>query len=316
MGSNKSGVTKNKSAHPSCSQRDLRYGDRGDDVKNLQNRLNVVLGRHTHPIPETGYFGDMTQRAVQQVQRRFHIHTSPAYFGYVGPRTRAALNIHCVVITVTPPPASSSAAPSPPSSPPPTAATQPPSAPQSQTQTSQSETQTSEPPKAWSWFNVGLSLQGQVQYPAAYAVAAQVMPTLRLKPFRTPYFARHETHVELGLGLNYSLDGVIASTDPRHGISIVTQAALVDPFSSGNFHSQFFAQAGMAINGIPSTPGQYDWRLTHYVLQLQGGAQGSYDLIENRWNLFLQVYGGWQDDFTGKMNSGLVGAAVGTQVTF
>jgi hypothetical protein len=51
-------------------------------------------------------------------------------------------------------------------------------------------------------------------------------------------------------------------------------------------------------------------------LQLQGGAQGSYDLIENRWNLFLQVYGGWQDDFTGKTNSGLFGAAVGTQVTF
>ena len=79
--------------------RNLHHGDRGDDVVELQRRLNqILLGKVPH-IPETGYFGDITRHAVQVAQRLFRI--EPAA-GYVGPKTRAALNVQVVVISVAP----------------------------------------------------------------------------------------------------------------------------------------------------------------------------------------------------------------------
>ena len=142
------------------------------------------------------------------------------------------------------------------------------------------------------------------------------MPTLRLRPFAGNYFQAHETHIELGLGFQYGLNSMTTATDPRHTITILGQGALVDPFSWGRWHTQFFAQAGLAINGIPENDGGFDWYVTHYVLQAQAGGQGSFDIFPNRWNLYLQLYGGAQYDATSKEGSGIIGAALGTGVLF
>lgn len=281
--------------------RNLHHGDRGDDVVELQRRLNqILLGKVPH-IPETGYFGDITRHAVQVAQRLFRI--EPAA-GYVGPKTRAALNVQVVVISVAPaPPPITPAPPAPPQTRPPTP---PPPTPPNRT--------IIVPPSTWSWFNVGISLQGQLQNPGVVSGVIQVMPTLRLRPLPGSYFQARETHIELGLGLQYGLSSMTTATDPRHTVSIVGQGALVDPFVWNRWHVQFFAQAGLAINGIPATSG-YNWYVTHYVLQAQGGGQLSYDLIPNRWNLFAQIYGGAQYDVTSGEGAGIVGGALGTTVT-
>jgi peptidoglycan hydrolase-like protein with peptidoglycan-binding domain len=293
-------------------QRDLKYGDRGDDVKALQRRLNEVLhGRFRH-IPETGYFHDITRDAVRKFQHDLHIH--PAY-GYCGSKTRAALNIESVLIQVVTPPQPAAATTTAPASRPTPAQSQP-QTPVAPSASNTAISSASDP--GWTWFNVSASVQGQVQNPGLISVAAQVMPTLRLRPLPGSYFQNsdRQTHIELGLGLNYSLSSVRSTTDARHGLSIVTQGALVDPFVLGRFHSQFFIQAGMAANGIPSTTQALDWKLTHYVFQLQGGVQVSMDLIPNKWNLFFQGYGGTQDDLTAREWSGVYGGALGTQYTF
>ena len=64
--------------------RALHRGDRGEDVKTLQTWLNDIGQR----LPETGYFGSMTQRAVRRFQRAASL--SPVT-GVVGPRTSSML---------------------------------------------------------------------------------------------------------------------------------------------------------------------------------------------------------------------------------
>ncbi|HZU61153.1 MAG TPA: peptidoglycan-binding protein [Solirubrobacteraceae bacterium] len=61
----------------------LRYGDRGNDVKTLQSWLTEV----GYPVPNTGYFGPITLRAVKSFQRAHHL----AVDGVVGPITSGAL---------------------------------------------------------------------------------------------------------------------------------------------------------------------------------------------------------------------------------
>lgn len=276
--------------------RNLHEGDRGDDVVELQRKLNQILRGRVPPIPETGYFGHLTKHAVQAMQKLYHI--EPAA-GFVGPKTRGALNVNVVVISVTPDPPTPAPTPTPQPIPPPPR-----------------QRVTIVPPATWSWFNVALSSQAQVQNPGITSGVVQVMPTLRFRPFAGSYYKQRETHIELGLGVQYGLNTVTTSTDPRHTITIVAQGALVDPFVWHRWHAQFFAQVGLAINGLPRNQG-YDWNpnLTHYVLQAQGGGQASYDLIANRWNLFAQLYGGAQYDVTSHEAAGIIGGALGTTVT-
>jgi peptidoglycan hydrolase-like protein with peptidoglycan-binding domain len=63
----------------------LDVGSTGDDVTALQQKL-TTLGDYSGPV--TGYFGQLTQAAVEQFQGANGI----AQVGYVGPATRAALN--------------------------------------------------------------------------------------------------------------------------------------------------------------------------------------------------------------------------------
>jgi len=63
----------------------LYFGLSNTDVKNLQTCLKV------NPI--TGYFGNLTKKAVQNFQEKYNLASQGDYaYGYVGPKTRAKLN--------------------------------------------------------------------------------------------------------------------------------------------------------------------------------------------------------------------------------
>jgi peptidoglycan hydrolase-like protein with peptidoglycan-binding domain len=71
----------------------LQYGDTGEDVTQLQIFLK---NQGTDIYPEglvTGYFGTLTQKAVQRFQVKYNIAKSgDAGYGYVGPKTREKIN--------------------------------------------------------------------------------------------------------------------------------------------------------------------------------------------------------------------------------
>jgi len=71
----------------------LAYGDSGEGVRQLQIFLKAQ-GPEIYPEGLiTGYFGSLTQKAVQRFQEKYGIAKAgdPGY-GYVGPKTRAKIN--------------------------------------------------------------------------------------------------------------------------------------------------------------------------------------------------------------------------------
>ena len=71
----------------------IQYGDKGEDVTQLQTFLKAQ-GADIYPEGLiTGYFGNLTKLAVQRFQEKYDIAKSgdPGY-GYVGPKTRAKIN--------------------------------------------------------------------------------------------------------------------------------------------------------------------------------------------------------------------------------
>jgi hypothetical protein len=78
--------------------RSLKRGSSGDDV----TRLQQFLARDASVYPEgtvSGYYGALTETAVQRWQVKYHIVSSGAPgetgYGVVGPRTAAAISILC-----------------------------------------------------------------------------------------------------------------------------------------------------------------------------------------------------------------------------
>lgn len=71
---------------------DMQLGDTNDSVKKLQQALQTE-GLFPTNVQLTGYFGALTQQAVQKFQVKYGI-ASPGQAGYgrVGPNTRAKLN--------------------------------------------------------------------------------------------------------------------------------------------------------------------------------------------------------------------------------
>jgi peptidoglycan hydrolase-like protein with peptidoglycan-binding domain len=64
--------------------RDLKRGDEGDDVKELQEQLNAAGAEP--PLKVDGHFGPLTDKAVWSFQAEML-----GVDGIVGPKTRAAL---------------------------------------------------------------------------------------------------------------------------------------------------------------------------------------------------------------------------------
>ncbi|PIT92152.1 MAG: hypothetical protein COU08_04040 [Candidatus Harrisonbacteria bacterium CG10_big_fil_rev_8_21_14_0_10_42_17] len=75
--------------------RTLRVGNEGEDVSNLQEYLSQFEDIYPEGLV-TGFFGILTQRAIQRFQQKHGIVTSgdpdSTGFGLVGPRTRTKLN--------------------------------------------------------------------------------------------------------------------------------------------------------------------------------------------------------------------------------
>lgn len=81
-----SGASGRRAPQLSVTSPFIRYGDRGDDVRAVQEAL-TFLGYSPGPID--GIFGPMTNEAV----RRFQSDQRIAVDGIVGPETIAALNV-------------------------------------------------------------------------------------------------------------------------------------------------------------------------------------------------------------------------------
>ena len=77
---------------PGCGifNRDLKHGDRGDDVKELQRTLSDDPSIFSSDSI-TGFFGPKTQEALMKFQRKFGITTT----GFFGPMSRGFLKDNC-----------------------------------------------------------------------------------------------------------------------------------------------------------------------------------------------------------------------------
>lgn len=71
--------------------RDIRFGDRGDDVRKLQQMLAADPAIFAD-AQVTGFFGEKTLKAVMKFQRKYGIASTT---GFVGPQTRALFKSHC-----------------------------------------------------------------------------------------------------------------------------------------------------------------------------------------------------------------------------
>lgn len=69
---------------------DLHYGARNETVKRLQVALNVREGAG---LPVTGYYGDLTDRAVRACQRRHGYGADREKHSNIGPRQAAHLGL-------------------------------------------------------------------------------------------------------------------------------------------------------------------------------------------------------------------------------
>ncbi len=70
-------------------KRDLRHGDKGDDVKELQRQLSMDASIFP-PGSITGFFGPKTEEALKKFQRKFGIFsTGSTTTGYFGPKSRS-----------------------------------------------------------------------------------------------------------------------------------------------------------------------------------------------------------------------------------
>jgi|GEM_PF-5893522 len=77
---------------PGCGifNRDLKHGDQGDDVKELQRTLAEDSSIFSSDSI-TGFFGPKTQQALMKFQRKFNINST----GFFGPMSRGHLKANC-----------------------------------------------------------------------------------------------------------------------------------------------------------------------------------------------------------------------------
>ncbi|MCI0562143.1 MAG: peptidoglycan-binding protein [Nitrososphaera sp.] len=72
--------------------RDLKFGDEGDEVRSLQRHLADQDSTLFPRALITGFFGKKTENALRHMQMKWGVGTSTGFFG---PRTRGLLNGHC-----------------------------------------------------------------------------------------------------------------------------------------------------------------------------------------------------------------------------
>jgi hypothetical protein len=270
----------------------LTLGSKGEDVRRVQVNLNAALGKRFRHIAETGVFDQNTRDAVLSFQRYFCLTID----GEVGDETRRALATRVVVITgtisrnfgywpratsfgagklqldpnlfitdgdiVIPRPLFSSSGSASGSSSPTTVASAP--AKSHWLFQAQPQQQVTLPPLVFpnpgSGRAPGTISSGVISAGFVYRTAAD------------------GPHGEFGLTPQFLFNSRNTTTDPKYSLQLQANASFADPWASGRFHSALFLQAVGVVNLAPYNP----------ALQLAPGAQLSVDIIEDRWNLFVQ----------------------------
>jgi len=297
----------------------LSLGSKGEDVRRVQVNLNAALGKRYRHIKETGVFDQSTKDAVIFFQRHFRLKMVD---GKVGDETRGALATRVVVIsgsisrnfgyqpraasfgvgklhldpdlfvtdgdTVIPRPLFSPSV----SGSGPSAATAAASAPGKSHWLfqAQPQEQVTLPPLVFSDPRHG---------PAPGSIASGVISAGFV--YRTK---ADGPHAELGLTPQFLFNSRNTTTDPKYSLQLQASVSYADPWATGRFHSALFLQAVGIVNFAPYSTG----------LQLAPGAQLSVDIIEDRWNLFVQGTLANQWSFTTGQYALLPGFALGSTI--
>ena len=254
----------------------LREGSRGEEVRRLQHNLNAALGKRFH-VPENGVFGPRTKAAVLEFQRHFRLKKKD---GLVGDETRDALATRLAIISgtigINPNyrPRSLSfglgklqldpalvAAFSSPYVPPPQAPTA-----KKSPWLFQAQPQLMLTPPPFLFHDPmkgpapGFILSGAVSVGLVYRTAAE------------------GPHWEFGLSPQFLFNTTNTPSDPKYTLQLQGSISYADPWARERFHSELFLQAVGIMNFAPYTA----------AVQVAPGFQISADIIEDRWNIFLQ----------------------------
>lgn len=299
----------------------LKLGSKGDDVLRVQKSLNEALKKQYQHIPETGVYDQATKDAVIFFQRHFRL---KGIDGEVGDETRAALATRVVVITgtigrnylfqhqpraphfgvgklhldpdlfitngdtVIPRPfvlGSGSGAGSSSGS-----GTAPAPAKSHWLFQAQPQQQVTLPPIVFSdpahGAAPGTVTSGVISLGFVYRTAAD------------------GPHGEFGITPQFLFNSQSATTDPKYTLQLQASATFADPWAKGRFHSALFLQAVGLVNLAPYSAG----------LQIAPGAQLSVDIIEDRWNVFVQGTLANQWNFTNGQYALLPGVVLGSTI--
>jgi hypothetical protein len=264
----------------------LMAGSRGEEVRRLQVNLNAAIGKKYGAIETDGKFGPHTKAAVERFQRGFRLHKVD---GIVGPETRAALATRILLIQgemsrAGPPP------PNPPAPPPPKPRPAPPRPP------APPNPPAPKPAPPASPFLIQLQPAfGFTPPPFAPKVPGNSTLIAGQLAIGLVYRTASEgPHWEFGGNFQPSFNSRNSPTDPRYTLQLQGSVAFADPWSKDPFHTQLFGQVVLLQNLAPAS----------LQTALQVGGQLSVDIIDDRWNLFLQAaaVGSWtlHDDSGGQ----------------
>lgn len=299
----------------------LKVGSHGDDVLWVQKSLNEALKKQYHHINESGVYDQATKDAVIFFQRHFRL---KGIDGEVGDETRAALATRVVVITgtigrnylfqhqpraphfgvgklqldpnlfitngdtVIPRPlvfgsgagAGSStgtgSAPAPAKS--------------HWLFQAQPQQQVTLPP---------IVFTDPAHGPAPGSISSGVISAGFV--YRT---AADGPHGEFGVTPQFLFNSTNTPSDPKYTLQLQASATFADPWAKGRFHSALFLQAVGLVNFAPYSAG----------LQIAPGAQLSVDIIDDRWNVFVQGTLANQWNFTNGQYALLPGFVIGSTI--
>lgn len=306
----------------------LKLGSQGDDVRRVQVNLNAALAKHYHHIKESGVFDQSTKDAVIFFQRHFRL---TMIDGEVGDETRTALATRVVVISgtisrnflyrphqpraasfgvgklhldpdlfitdgdrVIPRPlvlGSGSGSGS-----------------SSGTGTGTGTGTASAPAKSH-WL-IQAQPQQQVTLPPivfsdpAHGPAPGSVSSGAISLGFVYRTKADGPHGEFGLAPQVLLNSRNTAMDPRYSVQLQASATFADPWAKGRFHSALFLQAVGLVNIAPYSAG----------FQLAPGAQLSVDIIEDRWNVYVQGTLANQWNFTTGQYSLLPGFVLGSTI--
>jgi len=292
----------------------LLIGSRGEEVRRLQRNLNAALagqvvlvdGHNAIPLEtQTGIFGKRTKAAVERFQKDYQLKLVD---GKVGDETRKALAMRVLVVhgsvtrNANPSP---SPGPTPPPKPtPPKPAPTPPPAPQ--------PAPSSSPANKKSWLFQAQPALG-ITPPPFFSTGSGSGPSILQGQVALGFVYRTASegpHWEFGIAGQPSVNTTNSPTDPHYTLQLQGSVTYADPYRRGRFHTALYGQVLAISNFSP----------TSLAFGAQLGAQISFDIIDDKWNIYsqagVQALGQWNlyGPGGGEFNFGPVFTILGTTI--